>query len=166
LRQHISEVELTIIGDGPARNELETLSAKLNAPVDFRGALTNSAVRDEINQARVICLPSIRANNGDAEGFGIVLLEAQACGVPVISSAFGGAQEGIHNGATGFSFNEADEAALFRHLHCLLSDSVTLLKMSVNATAFVKHNFDLHQLTQDLESHYDKILESTLISKK
>lgn len=166
LRQHMPEAELTIIGDGPARNELETLSAMLNIPVDFRGTLTNSAVRDEINHARVLCLPSIRATNGDAEGFGMVILEAQASGVPVISSAFGGAQEGILDRVTGFSFDEADELALFRHLHCLLSDEKTLLLMSNNASAFVRRNFDLHLLTLDLETYYDKISESDSISRK
>ncbi|MCV5283664.1 glycosyltransferase, partial [Escherichia coli] len=74
------------------------------------------------NKTAIFCLPSIHASSGDAEGFGLVLLEAAACGVPVITSAFGGAEEGVIHGLTGFSFPEKDTNRLSYYLNLLLSD--------------------------------------------
>lgn len=102
VRQQLPQAKLTVIGDGVLRGELEVQAAKQGAPVTFLGARSTDDVKAEINKSRVLCLPSITASSGDAEGFGIVLLEAQASGVPVVTSALGGATEGILEGATGF----------------------------------------------------------------
>jgi glycosyltransferase involved in cell wall biosynthesis len=159
LRDQVPDAELTIVGDGPMRSELEMLSAELDVPTVFSGALSDVAVRNEMKLARILCLPSIRAVNGDAEGFGMVLLEAQAAGIPVVTSAFGGAQEGISDRVTGFGFTERDEVALCNYLRLLLSDSTILKSMSDAAPEFVRLNFDLGKLTKKLETYYDNVSE-------
>ncbi|HEY1579280.1 MAG TPA: glycosyltransferase, partial [Terracidiphilus sp.] len=72
---------LVIIGDGPLRSELQELASKEGVRAEFRGAQSHENVLLELQKVRALCLPSIRAKNGDVEGFGMVLLEAQASGV-------------------------------------------------------------------------------------
>ena len=110
-----------------------------------------------MDEARVFCLPSITANNGDAEGFGLVLLEAQACGVPAVTSARGGATEGIKHGATGFSFPERDIQALEAALVRLLTDDSLATSMATQARRHVEENFDIRRCTASLEDLYDRI---------
>lgn len=154
LLQRHPDAQLTIIGDGPMRKELETLSGYLGASVSFRGALDSTEIKKEMSLARVLCLPSIRAENGDAEGFGMVILEAQAAGIPVITSARGGATEGIEDNNTGFRFKERDTTALSQYLDRLLSDASQLSLMSNAAIKFINSQFDLHNLTKELEDYY------------
>jgi glycosyltransferase involved in cell wall biosynthesis len=77
----------------------------------------------------VFCLPSVTASNGDAEGLPTVLLEAQACGVPVVTSALGG-KEGVVDGVTGFIFPEKDVKALADRLGDLLGNDDLAARMS------------------------------------
>jgi glycosyltransferase involved in cell wall biosynthesis len=106
----------------------------------------------------VLCLPSITARNGDAEGFGLVLLEAQACGVPVVTSARGGATDGMINGVTGLAFDEGDVTALTGHLVKLLTDDTMAMAMSRAGPEFVAAKFDLRRCTADLEDLYDSMV--------
>lgn len=97
----------------------------------------------------------MRIWNGDAEGLPITVLEAQACGVPVVTSARGGATEGIEDGRTGFAFREKDIDALESALVRLLSDDPLVARMTVVAQAHVRARFDLRQCTVALEELYD-----------
>ncbi len=154
LRRAVPQAELVIAGDGPLRAPLEALAQSLGVPATFAGRLTPEQLRAELAQARLFCLPSVTAANGDAEGFGLVLLEAQACGVPVVTSARGGAREGLVEGETGHAFAEGDRAALARHLAQLLPDTTRLQRMAAAAAAFVRERFDLHHHTARLEVMY------------
>jgi glycosyltransferase involved in cell wall biosynthesis len=153
----VPEAELTIVGEGPMRSDLEQLASALRVPVSFLGALPPASVKTELDRARVFCLPSVHAANGDAEGFGIVLLEAQAAGLPVVTSAFGGAEEGLLDGRTGYRVAEKDIAGLSSRLVRILNDDDTAMMMSSQTRAFVASHFDLSVLTRGLEAYYDEI---------
>src|SRR6185503_2266779 len=86
---------LRIAGDGPDRDRLETLS---DGHVEFVGRLSDEQIRDEYRRALAILLPG-------EEDFGIVPVEAQACGRPVVALARGGALETITHGETGILFD-------------------------------------------------------------
>ncbi|MDA9505053.1 hypothetical protein XI09_10180 [Bradyrhizobium sp. CCBAU 11386] len=149
-----------IIGDGPLRKELEALATTLNVTAEFCGAQDSSYVKRAIDAARVFCLPSVTARNGDAEGFGLVLLEAQAAGVPVITSARGGAEEGMLDGVTGYCFPERNVAGLGHRLIELLTRDDIVDQMSARAVEYVKENFDLSKRTRELERLYDLVSQS------
>jgi glycosyltransferase involved in cell wall biosynthesis len=153
--------ELVIAGDGPLRNELTQLAASLGVRTRFLGTVTPERVRELLHDARVFCLPSITAVNGDAEGFGLVLLEAQASGVPVVTSARGGAQEGLIEGETGFSFPEKDVVGLATHLSRLLTDDDLHARQAQAAVMFVRQTFDLARCTGELETLYDRAVART-----
>jgi glycosyltransferase involved in cell wall biosynthesis len=86
-----AHVPLTIVGDGPERGALERYAG---GSAVFRGRLSNEDVRALYRRASVVLLPN-------EEDFGIVPLEAQACGRPVVALARGGALETVVPGVTG-----------------------------------------------------------------
>ena len=100
----ISGVPLRIAGDGPERERLMTLAADKQANVEFLGAISNDEIRDLYRHASAVLLPG-------EEDFGIVPVEAQACGRPVIALARGGALETVVDGVTGILVNDSTPEA-------------------------------------------------------
>src|SRR5262245_39398655 len=94
-------VPLTIVGDGPDRAALEHLAGPATT---FLGRMPNDAIRDLYRRAAVTLLPG-------EEDFGIVPLEAQACGRPVVALGRGGAVETVKHGETGLLVDELSPAA-------------------------------------------------------
>ena len=92
---------LVVAGDGPERARLETLGG---GSVTFAGAGTIEQIRDLYRSAHAVFLPG-------EEDFGIVPVEAQACGTPVIALGRGGALETVVDGRTGVLVSESSAAA-------------------------------------------------------
>lgn len=157
VRSSVPDAELVIIGEGRLRTRLQRLASDLAVPVRFEGILSSNQIRAQLLDSRVFCLPSVTAQNGDAEGFGLVLLEAQACGVPAVTSARGGADEGIIHGKTGFRFEERDVSAMSEHIVRLLVDDELALRMSTEARRNIEENFSLRVCTSALEDLYDSL---------
>lgn len=156
VREQVPGAELVIAGDGPERARLAA-HAPADAGIRFLGAVTRDQVQALLAQARVLCLPSITARNGDAEGLPLVILEAQASGVPVITSARGGVTEGIEDGETGYAFAERDVAALTERLLRLLTDDDLAERFSNAGPGFVSKHHDLQRCTAALEALYDDL---------
>jgi glycosyltransferase involved in cell wall biosynthesis len=93
---------LRIVGDGPDRARLER---RAGGSVEFLGTLPDDAVREEYRRARAVILPG-------EEDFGIVPVEAQACGCPVVALGRGGALETVIDGETGVLFSEPTADAM------------------------------------------------------
>jgi len=161
VRRKLPNAELVIAGEGPEHRKLASRAAK-SGNVRFVGGYTPEQARDLLGQARVLCLPSVTAESGDAEGLGIVILEAQASGVPVVTSARGGATEGIIDGDTGFAFKERDVAAMSAHLLRLLTDDDLAARLSKAAVSFAREKFDLETCTAALEDLYDQVAEGKI----
>ena len=157
VQPRVPDAKIIIVGDGHLRESLTKLAQILDVRADFLGSLPPVGVRRELELARVFCLPSVTTLNGDAEGFGIVLLEAQASGVPVITSASGGATEGILEGITGFAFDERDVLALADKLIYVLTNDLAAESMASAAPKFVAERFDIARCTEALETLWDKV---------
>lgn len=83
-------VHATIIGDGPQRNELQQQIARIqNAQVKLTGACAQEQVIAAMQSADVFVMPSTLAADGDRDGLPNVLLEAAACGLPIVSTTAG-----------------------------------------------------------------------------
>jgi len=164
LRRELPDAELVMIGEGPLLGEAKQLAASLDVPVTFTGALGSDQVLAHLHEARVFCLPSLTAANGDAEGFGLVILEAQACGVPVVTSAMGGAQEGLLDGQTGRACREGAVADFVAGLRHFLSDDAAARRASAAAVAFARRSFDIRGGSQQLERIYDTFSMATVHS--
>jgi len=155
--KRISDAELAILGGGPLADSLQALAAELGVRVEFPGSVDRAEVSRQLERARIFCLPSITATNGDAEGLGMVVLEAQACGLPVVTSARGATTEGIVHGRTGFAFPERDVGSLSEHLCTLLLDDALATSMSQAAIPHMADHFDIRDCTRKLEQLYDRL---------
>lgn len=149
------ESELLIVGNGPLEASLKALAAERGVRARFLGALPSEQIRSLLNSSRVLCMPSITAENGDAEGLGIVLLEAQSSGVPVITSARGGATEGIQHGKTGFAHAEKDVEAIKGYLKEILLDDALATAFGAAAREHCVANMNIKSCMRILEGYYD-----------
>jgi glycosyltransferase involved in cell wall biosynthesis len=97
-----SGLPLKVVGDGP---DYKALKASAKANIEFTGALSGENLRGLYRNARLYLLPG-------EEDFGISVVEAQACGTPVIAYGKGGATETVLDGVTGLFFREPTAASL------------------------------------------------------
>ncbi len=133
LRERQRDARLVIIGDGPLRKELEQLAVELKVPAEFLGVQGPDAVRGWMQRARVLCNPSVTAANGDTEGLGMVFAEAQATGLPVVSTQHGGIPEVVRDGETGLLARERSVEELTSHLERMLVDRAFWACIAVSA---------------------------------
>jgi glycosyltransferase involved in cell wall biosynthesis len=152
------DANLIIVGGGPEQDRLKSLRDSLKARIIFTGPLAWEDCVAQMKRARIFCLPSVTALSGDAEGLGQVLLESQALGTPVITSARGGRDEAMIDGVTGLRFAEGDVAALRTALTSLLTDDDKLAKMAAAGPLFVREQFDILKCTADLERLYESVV--------
>lgn len=116
------DARLRIVGSGSYENTLRQLAAPLGDAVEFTGPLTTTALRDALAAADVFAMPARTRGKGlDVEGLGIVYLEAQACGIPVIAGDSGGAPETV-TPETGIVVDGRREDELATALLTLLDD--------------------------------------------
>jgi colanic acid/amylovoran biosynthesis glycosyltransferase len=149
--------DLAIIGDGPLRHSLEALARDLNVRCQFRGVQPAVVVRECLKKTRIFCVPSVTAANGDSEGFGIVFAEAQAMGVPVVSTTHGGIPEVVAHRLTGLLVPERDYEALAEALSLLLADADLWQRLRCAALQRMEQQFDLRTQTGLLEKIYKEV---------
>lgn len=159
VQKQIPGAELVVVGDGPEKRRLVEIAEALELNAVFLGALPRGQVREWMDKSRVFCAPSISEPPGSFETFGMVILEAQLCGLPVITSAKGGSESIIHN-ETGFVFAEKDSKSLAQYLCLLLSDVELRNRFSDRARKHVLANFSLETCTRRVEDYYDEIVAS------
>lgn len=158
VQQSRPATELTVIGDGVLRQELEELARSLNIRCRFLGSQPSDAVREALQSARLFCVPSVTAKNGDSEGLGMVFAEAQAMGVPVVSFAHGGIPEVVQDGRTGFLAPEYDHAKLADGILRYLVDDDFWQQSRVRGIAWIQKRFDLATQTAELEEIYNNVI--------
>lgn len=151
---------LVVIGEGPLRGELETLAVSLRVAVDFRGVQDSGQVALAIREASLIAMPSRRAPTGDAEGLGVVALEAQAAGRPVVGYAHGGLPEAVIEGETGRLVQEGDVGALADALVQTLSRHDLLADYSRAGRRHVEQKFERRVLLGRVADVYDRALDN------
>ena len=154
LQESFPDSKLIVVGSGPLEHDLIRYSQENHIRAEFVGPQTPEQILAFLATARIFCLPSITADNGDAEGLPISILEAQACGVPVVTSAKGGNGEGIRDGSSGYSFDEKDVKTLTKLLAELLLDDKLVKKFSKNARDHITEKMDIRNCSRELEKIY------------
>ncbi len=116
----ISPLRVDIVGDGDDRPLLEAQSRAqgIDGLVHFHGSLQGDALIDRYRKAGVVVLPSTTS----AESFPLVVLEAAACGRPVVASRVGSVPDAVRDGETGFLVAPADPEALAERIVTVLED--------------------------------------------
>jgi glycosyltransferase involved in cell wall biosynthesis len=152
---------LAIVGDGPLRQALEEIATSRGLAVEFLGHLAPDAVAQIMRESRVFAAPSRTAPSGDAEGFGMVYLEAALAGIPAVAYRHGGVPEAIVEGATGILADEGDIEGLATAIETLLADAATRAAMGSAAEARVRAEFDIDSRTEQLVELYDEVVRAS-----
>jgi phosphatidylinositol alpha-1,6-mannosyltransferase len=152
IRQRIPNVLYAIAGDGEERGPLEALVRRegLDAHVQFLGELTDDDLVSCYQQCDLFVLPN-RQVGQDIEGFGMVLLEAQACGKPVLAGASGGTAETMCVPQTGHVIPCETPEYLARTVAELLGDAPRLRQMGEAARQWAVETFDWEALVKRAE---------------
>lgn len=148
------DAELIIIGGGGEESRLKEMSKNLNlgSRIKFMGSIKNyDSVIREMKKATMLVLPSNREN------FGIVPLEAMACGTPIISTATEGPMDYIKNGENGFLTPIGDESQLRESIEILLSDS-KLRKVIGNNGVKTAKEYDWSKIIEKLFIVYENVM--------
>lgn len=132
-----ADTKFIVVGDGPLRGQIDSSLKAANLTNNFK--FIRSVEEDELptlyNLADIFVLPSIQ------EGQGIVLLEAQASGKPVVAFNTGGVKEAVRNGKTGLLVERGDNGGLAEGLLKLLDNKSLREEMGAEGRRFVSENF-------------------------
>jgi glycosyltransferase involved in cell wall biosynthesis len=158
VRGTVSGASLVIIGNGPLRPTLQALASSLRLPCQFLGPQPPAKVQEWMQKASILCAPSQTAAGGDSEGLPIVLLEAMAVGLPVVSTFHAGIPEAVSHGQSGLLGPEGNIPALAKSLILYLESPELAAKHGAAGTVLVRKDFDLFRQTQKLEKIYLNVL--------
>jgi glycosyltransferase involved in cell wall biosynthesis len=152
--EQVPDATLVIVGDGPLRQDLEQRVSNLgiSASVRFTGAKSPEDLPQFYSAADLLVAPSIVADGGDTEAFGLVIAEAMACGCPVIASDVGGIGDLIKHEMTGLLVQQRDSSELAVAVCRVLADDVLRQRMRRMGGAHVKRNFAQTVITERYET--------------
>ena len=140
LRAHHPDVTLTLIGDGEDRRRIEAIARKLGLEghVVFAGYRSQAEVAEEMAATDLFVLPSF------AEGVPVVLMEALASGVPVVTTRIAGIPELVEHGENGLLVPPGNSALLAGAMADLLADPDLRQRMGAAGMRKVRAEFDMH----------------------
>ena len=154
VREHVPDIQLKIVGSGPDSELFKALTVQLGLGnhVEFLGFVQKHRdVLEVMARSRVLCLPSA------VEGFGMVIIEAMACGTPVVASSLAPIREITHEGKGSLLFpcGEVDELAA--KLTALVTDDALHARCVVQARALASE-YDWKPLAAKIERIYEAVL--------
>ncbi len=134
IRQTLPQAQLHVIGDGPDEPRLRQLAVKLGIAdhVHFRGYLPREQIVDQLYRTHLFLNPSPK------EGWGLTVIEANECGVPVVASRRPGLVDSVRDGETGLlaEYGNADDFA--RKALTLLTDDARWTAFSQSAVRWAR----------------------------
>lgn len=150
------ELQLVAVGDGDDRAWLEDLAEEtgVDRHVHFLTGLSYEDLAACYGHCELFALPS------KGEGFGLVYLEAMACGKPVIGGAHGGAPEVIEDGKTGYVVPHGDAAQLATAMETLLDDAALRAEMGRRGKQRVENEFKFTMFAKSFRKILRELCES------
>jgi FkbM family methyltransferase len=157
------DVNYSIIGDGEQKSELEALIKDLGCTDKIRllGPQTQEEVVKHLQNAHTFVLSSVTAESGDAEGLGVVLLEAQLCGVPVIATRHNGFMDSVSDGKSGFLVPEKDVDALVEKMSFLIENPNLWPDLGKKGRKHVINHYSYEVVLTKIQKEFDLILGTT-----
>ena len=153
-------VQLRIVGDGPQRAELEALVKALGVGgrVQFVGAVAHAEVPAQLRGFDIF----VAASRLDSESFGVAVIEASACGLPVVVTRVGGLPEVVREGETGLIVERDDPAALAAALRRLVDDAVLRERLGRSGRAWVQAEYEWGACVRHMIGVYRGFLPCTV----
>ena len=137
VREEKREINFVVAGGGSLQSLLKEQT--LDSEIEFLGLVPNKDMPVVMNELKLLVVPSF------TEGFGRVILEAMACGTPVLATAVGGVKALISEGKTGFLLDRNDPPSIARKVVSLMSNPKSLQSVSSEARKFVEETFTFDQ---------------------
>ncbi len=134
------EVEVDLIGTGPLHESLEA-QARDNPRVHFLGPIAHGQLPDHLRRSTLFVLPSLY------EGHPKTLIEAMACGLPVLGTDVSGIRNVVRHGETGH-LCQTDAASLCAEIETLLADSALRSRLGRSARDFAVAHFSLEKIAE------------------
>ena len=160
LSQRYDNIEYNIIGDGELRSQIQQ-SIEDNGVgniVKLLGWKQQHEIIEILKDSHILLAPSVTAKDGDREGIPVVLIEAMAMGLPVISTQHSGIPELVENDVSGFLVPERDAGALADKLIYLIENSELWAEMGQAGRKCIEENYDINKLNYQLLSLYKELL--------
>lgn len=161
--QEYPDAILYMAGEGPLLNVCKNLVKylKIEENVQFLGVITPDQYREKLSTVRAFVQHSITADNGDMEGSPVAIIEAQAAGVPVISTKHAGIPEIVAHGESGWLVEEGDVEGMAKYMKILLEDLHNAKKFGQKGREVIQEKFTAFQhieiLNQCIEESAKKI---------
>ncbi|MCH8495338.1 MAG: glycosyltransferase family 4 protein [Balneolales bacterium] len=142
-----SDVEYLILGDGPEMQTIITsvLSSPKREQIHVLGRQTDEILHAAYTASDIFIMPNIRVA-GDMEGFGIVMLEANIAGTPVVASDLEGIKDVVENGMNGYRIEVGDSSKFAQTIDRVLTEELQTL--SDSARKYVQNQFTWDQVMQ------------------
>jgi glycosyltransferase involved in cell wall biosynthesis len=146
---NLESVKLLIVGQGDLREKYRKTAAHLGLAdkVIFAERVSDEELPSYYNMADLLILPSINSS----EAFGIVLIEAMACGVPTMASNLPGVRSVISNGQNGFLFKVKDSRGFLNKIRLILTDDNLKDKLRKGARDTAVSYYDQNKIWKRLE---------------
>jgi colanic acid/amylovoran biosynthesis glycosyltransferase len=153
-------IEFHVVGDGPLRGPLSRLANEIGSgkTVIFHGSCSSAQVRKHLDKAHLFILAAVTSADGAQEGQSVALIEAQACGLPILSTFHGGIPEAVVNGASGFLVPERDIDSLSDRLRYLIENSEEWSAMGIAGRRFVEESFSLQSCSDKITNIYGSLI--------
>ena len=150
-KNNSSSIKCIVIGDGDQQSHYKksVKSRMLTDNVTFMGSQNQTRISEWMNQSHLVVIPSRK------EGFGLVAIEALACGTPVICSNVGGLKEIVENGKNGFLFPVEQKDELVERIERFIQNPETILPD--NCVQSVK-KFDVLEKVKQIYSVYSNMV--------
>jgi glycosyltransferase involved in cell wall biosynthesis len=151
------KVRLTIVGEGPKRQDLEQLARKLGVEsrIRFEGAVGREHIHTYYRHADAFCLPSF------AEGVPVVLMEAMAMELPVVATDIMGVRELVDDGVNGILVRPSRPDLLADAIQRLARDADLRRRLGVAGRETVQREFDIRRSAEQIHGVFDQVLSST-----
>jgi len=151
-------LRLLLVGDGPERAELEMRvdALGLRERVTFAGKVPHGDVPVWLNRLDIY----VAASRLDSESFGVAIIEASSCELPVVVSDAGGLPEVVHDGVTGLVVPRDDCASLSAALARLVADGELRARMGKAGRALVQREYEWERCVDHMLECYAKLLHS------
>ncbi len=152
---------LTLVGDGEDRPQIEALVDELGlrSCTTFKGMMPYELVLAELPRHDILLQTSVTAQNGDSEGGApVILLDAQASGMPVLATTHGDIPEYVRDGESGYLAQERDVEGMAERMSLLVDQSQRWAEMGRMGRSHVEDRYGARRQIQALERIYDGLV--------
>ncbi len=149
-------IKCLIIGEGPLEHELKGQVSRLQLEASIKFFRINGLPAEILPMFDVFVMPSLQ------EGLGLSVMEAQACGVPVVASRVGGLVEAVKDGVTGILVPPRDHLALADAIMKVLADKDIASRFGLAGREWIMKNFSVDQMVERTLAVYEDVLKKSI----